>query len=128
MPDIPVLTTTAPEVDTVGKHSPFGAMLSRTLPRYRGVFPVGVCDVELPVPHATFGNFTHKGMSDDHGSAGLSLDTVLYSIYYPTTDDTVSKKVIWFPKYVAPEISLFGLDFGHAKADRSTHCESSDAS
>lgn len=89
----------APTLETVSKHSPFGAMLSRTLPNYRGEYDVGVCDVEVPVEPETFGNFTHKSIDpDEHGSAGLSLETVLYSIYYPTTERSVHKKVIWFPK------------------------------
>ena len=73
-------------------------MISRTLPKYRGPFPVGVCDVELPVPRQTFGNFRHKSIDAEHGSAGLSLETVLYSIYYPTTGVGCNKKVVWFPK------------------------------
>lgn len=88
-----------PTLETVGKHSPFGAMLSRTLPNYQGPYDVGVIDVEIPVEQETFGNFTHKSMnSDAHGTAGLALETVLYSVYYPTTDRSVGKKVIWFPK------------------------------
>lgn len=87
-----------PEIETARKHSPFGAMISRTLPKYRGPFPVGVCDVELPAPQQTFGNFRHKSIDAEHGPAGLSLETVLYSIYYPTTDDNSNKRVVWFPK------------------------------
>ena len=87
-----------PVIETAGKHSPFGAMISRTLPKYRGQFPVGVCDVELPVPRETFGTFRHKSIDAEHGSAGISLETVLYSIYYPTTCGDCGKRVVWFPK------------------------------
>lgn len=87
-----------PEIETVSKVSLMGALLSRTLPAYHGPLPVGVCDLELPVPHETFGTFTHKKLQGD-AVAGLSLDTVLYSIFYPTTDAPTTKKVIWFPKY-----------------------------
>lgn len=87
-----------PELETTNKASIWGALLSRTLPSYHGPLPVGVCDLELPVPHETFGTFRHKHLKSD-AVAGLSLDTVLYSIFYPTTDVPTSKKVIWFPKY-----------------------------
>ncbi|KAF8315425.1 hypothetical protein DL93DRAFT_2079195 [Clavulina sp. PMI_390] len=85
-------------LETVHKHSPFGAMLSRTLPSYRGPYDVGVCDVEVAVPPETFGNFTHKSIDPtEHGAAGLALETVLYSIYYPTVQCSTKERVIWFP-------------------------------
>lgn len=88
-----------PELETVSKMSPFGALLSRTLSNYHGRYAVGVCDLELPVPHETFGNFIHKKMEGD-AKAGLSLDTVLYSVFYPTPDEKTMKKAVWFPKCV----------------------------
>lgn len=89
---------TPPQIETVHKKSPFGALLSRTLPAYGGQFPVGVCDVELPVPRQTFGTFRHKKIPD--AQAGLAMDTVLFTVFYPAEDGSSSQQVVWFPKYV----------------------------
>ncbi|KAG8857646.1 hypothetical protein FRB96_005664 [Tulasnella sp. 330] len=89
-----------PEVETVSaapKHSPFGALLSRALPRYTGAYKVGVTDIELPVPRRTFGNFKHKKLSN--AEAGLSMETVFFTLFYPSDPNAnASGKVVWFPK------------------------------
>ncbi|KIM76004.1 hypothetical protein PILCRDRAFT_826858 [Piloderma croceum F 1598] len=86
-----------PHVEILSKRSPWGAILNRTLPNYSGPLPVGVCDVELPVPRQTFGAFTHKKMPD--AEAGLAMHTVLFSIFYPAQQGwSTTKRVVWFPK------------------------------
>ena len=87
----------SPDVDTISKHSIFGALLSRTLPRYHGPLPVGVRDIEIPVAHQTFGNFMSKILGRGL-RGGLSLDTVLYTVFYPTSQTESKDKVVWFPK------------------------------
>lgn len=85
------------------RHSPFGTLLSRTLPKYTGPFHVGVYDMEIPVNRQTFGSFTHKEMPNR--TAGIALDTVLFSLFYPCEKPEKPKPVAWFPKYVS--ISVF---------------------
>ena len=89
----------SPRVEILSKRSPWGAILNRTLPSYGGPLPVGVCDVELPVPRKTFGAFAHKKMPD--AEAGLAMRTVLFSIFYPAQPGwSTTKRVAWFPKSV----------------------------
>ena len=85
-----------PQIKTVHKRSPFGALLNRTLPGYGGQYPVGVCDVELPVERQTFGNFNHRKLPG--AEAGLAMDTVMFSMFYPTEQGPSSQRVVWFPK------------------------------
>ncbi|KAG9010432.1 hypothetical protein FRB94_010395 [Tulasnella sp. JGI-2019a] len=89
-----------PEVETISaapRHSPFGALLSRTLPRYTGPYKVGVTDVELPVPRRTFGTFKHRRLAN--AEAGLSMETVFFTLFYPAEPAlNASGKVVWFPK------------------------------
>jgi hypothetical protein len=87
-----------PKIQAVSRHSPFGALLSRTLPKYTGPHEVGVCDLEIPVDRQTFGSFTHKDMPDR--TAGIALDTVLFSLFYPCDKPEKPKPVAWFPKCV----------------------------
>lgn len=86
-----------PTVKTISKLSPFGALISRTLPQYKGNYPVGVFDIELPVREArSIGSFRHKELHSIE--PGFQLDTVLFSVFYPTEEPTVqSTKVVWFP-------------------------------
>jgi platelet-activating factor acetylhydrolase len=88
-------TPSAPKLHEIARRSPFGALLSRTLPNYTGEFDVGVFDIEVPVPRQSFGTFTHKSMPDK--AAGLILDTVLYSVFYPCEPQKSPKPVVWFP-------------------------------
>jgi platelet-activating factor acetylhydrolase len=79
-------TGRAPVLQAVAKRSPFGALLTRTLPNYSGVYEVGVCDIELPIDHSkrgTYGNFRHKNMPDRE--AGLRIETVLWTMFYPVS-------------------------------------------
>lgn len=105
--------------------SPFGTLISRTLPKYTGPYPVGVRDVEVPVAEQTFGEFVLKSdypkSMDSLGSRGSSdidvvnveigksvgsliLDTVLFTLFYPAVDQDAAlgqkkkSSVIWFPK------------------------------
>ena len=85
-----------PTVHEVPRRSPFGALLSRTLPSYTGPHDVGVCDLEIPVPRQTFGTFTHKRLPD--AKAGIAMDTVMFSLFYPCEHQEKPKPVVWFPK------------------------------
>lgn len=85
-----------PKLHEVPRRSPFGALLSRTLPKYTGPHEVGVCDLEIPVPRQTFGTFTHKKMPN--AKAGIAMDTVLFSLFYPCVHQEKPKPVVWFPK------------------------------
>lgn len=86
-------------IQTVNKRSPFGAILSRTLPSYSGVHAVGVCDVEVPIPKQKFGYFEHKSMPS-RGS-GLTLDTVFFTLFYPAVRRETNCRVVWFPRSVS---------------------------
>lgn len=88
-----------PKIKEVPRHSPFGALLSRTLPNYTGPHEVGVCDLEIPVPRQTFGTFTHKNIPKQ--KAGIAVDTVLFTLFYPCEPQEKPKPVAWFPKYVS---------------------------
>lgn len=88
--------TDSPHLHQVPRKSPFGALLSRTLPEYSGKYDVGVCDIEVPVDRQTFGNFKHKSMPDS-GNAGLVMDTVLFSLFYPCEKPAKPTPSVWFP-------------------------------
>ncbi|KAI0686666.1 platelet-activating factor acetylhydrolase [Cytidiella melzeri] len=90
-------TPEPPKLHSVPRHSPFGALLSRTLPNYTGKYEVGVCDLELPVPRQTFGTFKYKQMPDSD-VAGIAMDTVLCSLFYPCERQEKQRGVAWFPK------------------------------
>ncbi|KAF8553821.1 hypothetical protein OG21DRAFT_1192591 [Imleria badia] len=83
----------------VPRRSVFGTLFSRTLPAYSGRYPVGVRDVELPVPPQTFGTFKHRSMPD--GQVGITLDTIMFTLFYPTEPTTArNAPVPWFPRLV----------------------------
>lgn len=94
------LPPTPPTIAPVAKRArtAYGTILSRSLPKYTGPHEVGVCDVELPVERQTFGSFKHKTMPN--AQAGLTLDTVMFSLFYPAepTPGSGSGRVVWFPK------------------------------
>jgi hypothetical protein len=96
--EVNAATPTAPKVHEVPRRSPFGALLSRTLPEYGGEYDVGVCDIEVPVTPRKFGTFTHKSMPNK--PAGLVLDTVLFSVFYPCEKQDKPAPVVWFPSYI----------------------------
>lgn len=84
-------------VESLPKRSTFGALFSRTLPAYSGPYPVGVRDIELPIPPQTFGTFRHRSMPN--GRVGITLDTVMFTLFYPTQSTSVRKTpVTWFPR------------------------------
>ena len=85
-----------PRVASVSRRSPLGALLSRTLPSYGGPYRVGVCDIELPVPRKTFGTFTHKTLSNTE--AGLAMETVFFSVFYPAEKTSSTQRALWFPR------------------------------
>lgn len=61
-------------MQTLSKKSPFGALLSRTLPTYKGPHKVGVFDIEVPVESPrNIGSFRVKGMKDQE--PGFKLES-----------------------------------------------------
>ncbi|TFK45802.1 alpha/beta-hydrolase [Heliocybe sulcata] len=86
----------SPRLHQVPRKSPFGALLSRTLPEYSGPHAVGVCDIEVPLPRQTFGNFKHKSLPGS-GNVGLVMDTVLFSLFYPCEKPAKPTPTAWFP-------------------------------
>lgn len=80
----------------MNKRSPFGALLNRTLPSYSGFYNVGVRDVEVPIPRQSFGSFKHKSMPEADG--GLTIDTVLFTLFYPSEPTKSNTRVVWFPR------------------------------
>ncbi|CDO71911.1 hypothetical protein BN946_scf184940.g58 [Trametes cinnabarina] len=84
-----------PKLQEFSKQSPFGALLSRTLPNYTGPYSVGVRDLEVPIPRQSFGTFRHKRMP--HVDAGIVVDTVLFTVFYPCEPQEKPKYVAWFP-------------------------------
>lgn len=89
---------TGPTMKTISKLSPFGALISRTLPNYKGPYPVGVFDIELPVSEPrSIGSFRHKTLRSPE--PGFKLETVLFSVFYPAEAPTMDmNKVVWFPR------------------------------
>ena len=85
-----------PKLHEVPRRSPFGALLSRTLPNYTGPHDVGVCDIEIPVARQTFGTFTYKKLPN--AKAGIAMDTIMFSLFYPCEHKEKTKNVVWFPK------------------------------
>lgn len=83
-------------IQVVNKRSPFGAILSRTLPSYTGTHPVGVRDVEVPITKQRFGYFEHKSMPSR--GAGLTVDTVFFTLFYPAEKRETNSRVVWFPR------------------------------
>ncbi|KAF7976303.1 hypothetical protein HWV62_7003 [Athelia sp. TMB] len=94
-----------PPIDN--KKSRFGTFLTRSLPEYTGPLPVGVRDIELPVPRQTFGAFQHAKMPGQHAS--LVMDSVLFSVFYPCDDGGGGAKQVWFPKFEQTIDGLLGM-------------------
>ncbi|KZP11135.1 hypothetical protein FIBSPDRAFT_962570 [Athelia psychrophila] len=90
------------------QRSRFGTFLTRSLPEYTGPLPVGVRDIELPVPRQTFGSFQHAKMPGQ--GASLVMDSVLFSVFYPCVQgDSKHEKQIWFPKFEQTIDGLLGM-------------------
>lgn len=69
-----------------------------SLPDYTGPYNVGYLEVELPAEQPrTFSKIKR------HGQHALQLETVLFSIYYPTNDDPkAGARVPWLPRPRVP--------------------------
>lgn len=93
--------SSTPFVSSYPKRSPLGALFSRTLPSYSGQYPVGVHDTELSVHKQSFGHFNHISMPD--AEAGLTIDTVMFTLFYPTSSHDKSHQAVWFPRLVVVE-------------------------
>lgn len=86
----------APKVSA--SHSKFGTLLSRRLPNYTGRYPVGTLDVEYPLDEPRrVGTFKHRKLHSD-APAGIEVETVLFSIFYPCEVGTDGPGVQWFPR------------------------------
>ncbi|KAI6158244.1 platelet-activating factor acetylhydrolase [Pisolithus tinctorius] len=84
-----------PHIQAVSKRSPYGALFSRTLPRYSGQYRVGVRDVEISIPKQSFGNFKHKSMPNE---VGITIDTAMFTLFYPTESNENDHRIVWFPR------------------------------
>ncbi|ETI20619.1 hypothetical protein G647_06961 [Cladophialophora carrionii CBS 160.54] len=71
-------------------------LLSSNLPAYTGTYGVGTIDVEVPVETRSINNATFK----DGGHPAFQLETVLFTLYYPTRKGAISSKPhhLWVPK------------------------------
>lgn len=68
-------------------------LLSSKLPQPTGQFNVGTIDIEVPCERRT------PNVVNKEGEQAFELDTVLFSLYYPTNKDAVSKTHHpWIPK------------------------------
>ncbi|KAK6904816.1 hypothetical protein I203_105634 [Kwoniella mangroviensis CBS 8507] len=104
----PGSTPAAPKVSNPYTHSRFGTLFSRQLPNYTGIYPVGVLDVEFPIEPQTIGSFRHKKLHTA-GQAGIEIDTVLFSLFYPCDLESGSKETkgtVWFPR-ASPTVNGF---------------------
>ncbi|EXJ68583.1 uncharacterized protein A1O5_08377 [Cladophialophora psammophila CBS 110553] len=70
--------------------------LSSRLPPYTGPYSVGAIDVEVPVETRSI----HNAIFRDGGHPAFELETVLFTLYYPSDKDAVSSKPhhFWVPK------------------------------
>ena len=84
-------------------------LLASNLPEHNGPFDVGTIDVEAPCQRRAISPFKLKGS----GGPGLPLDTVLFSMYYPTEDIRNRKPDhYWVPKPISVTAEGY-LRFGH---------------
>ncbi|GAB7341234.1 hypothetical protein MBLNU457_7513t1 [Dothideomycetes sp. NU457] len=74
-------------------------LFSSKLPPYTGQYPVGVIDIEAPCDKRTISDITLKA----DGKSAFELDTVLFSLYYPTEEGAKSTKSkhYWIPPPLA---------------------------
>jgi platelet-activating factor acetylhydrolase len=63
-------------------------MLSSTLPPYTGEYDVGTIDIEAPCTPRRIGDYSYK----DTGDAAFELETVLFSVFYPSVKGAISSK------------------------------------
>ncbi|KAF7185220.1 Platelet-activating factor acetylhydrolase 2, cytoplasmic [Pseudocercospora fuligena] len=72
---------------------------SHPLPRYSGEYDVGTIDIEAPCQRRNLSDATFK----ETGRPAFELETVLFSLYYPTVKGSVSRLAHhpWVPKPIA---------------------------
>jgi hypothetical protein len=98
-PQPPGSTPRAQKISYPASHSKLGTLWSRSLPEYSGEYPVGAVDVEFPIPKQRMGRFVHKKVPG--GEAGIEIDTVLFTMFYPCqVDGSREKGALWFPRFV----------------------------
>ena len=82
-------------------------LLSSNLPEYTGPYKVGTIDIESPCKPSRIGDVVYK----DSGEPAFVLDTVLFSVFYPSAREARAQKP---PHYWASKpLSLLGE--GYAK-------------
>ncbi|CAI6093791.1 unnamed protein product [Clonostachys chloroleuca] len=76
-------------------------LLASNLPGYTGTYGVGAVDVEVPLPGGT--KRISEAAFKSSGDAAFEVETVLVSIYYPTSREYRSPKprYYWIPKPVS---------------------------
>jgi platelet-activating factor acetylhydrolase len=77
-------------------------LLSSNLPPYTGKHDVGTIDLEVPVdPPRRVG----ETINIETGEPAFQVDTVLFSIFYPSVNGSQStkEKHLWVPKPIAHE-------------------------
>ncbi|CED82891.1 Phospholipase A2 (platelet-activating factor acetylhydrolase in humans) [Phaffia rhodozyma] len=93
------LTNNTPAFTAVHGHSPWGALLSRSMPTYSGEHKVGVRDAEFMVEKETKGTFARRHVEGQEPKIGFELETVMFTLFYPCKPEKgQSSKVIWFPR------------------------------
>lgn len=63
-------------------------MLSSALPAYTGEYDVGTMDLEAPCTTRRLGDYSYK----ESGQPAFELETVLFSVFYPSVKGTISTK------------------------------------
>lgn len=75
-------------------------MLARPLPQYSGPYPVGAIDIELPFANP---RVIDSAVFKDTKENAFELESVLFTLYHPTTQDAVSTKPkhYWIPRPIS---------------------------
>lgn len=82
-------------------------LISRQLPHaYTGPHAVGAVELEVPIPRQSFGSFRLKEQTED-SDAGIVIDSLLCTIFYPCEEGTGSKKesMPWVPRPLAQTLN-----------------------
>lgn len=86
----------AQKISASQSHSRLGTLWSRQLPEYTGDYSVGAVDVEVPIEAQRIGNFQHRKLPGT--DAGIEIDTVLFTLFYPCEPADRELGAVWFPR------------------------------
>jgi len=77
-------------------------LLASPLPQYTGPYGVGAIDVEVPLPGGTR-LISDTALLRETGDPAFKVETVLATLYYPTSKSFKSKRqrYYWFPKPIS---------------------------